>query len=440
MSRIRIKTIAIAASKQVFVSSMVVLLLAAAATPWAQAQTYKVLHQFHGKADGDYPVAGVIRDAAGNLYSTTSSGGTYDYGVVFKVDTTGKETVLYNFTGGADGAYPYAGVVLDAATGNLYGTTNQGGEGTCGCGVVFKLDTTGKETVLYTFTGGTDGGLPYAGVIRDAAGNLYGTTYDGGTGDQGVVFKLDTNGKETVLHAFTGKADGGFPFAGLLRDAEGNLYGTTYGGGDSGCFRPSPPSGGRSTRLDDLPPIPQGGCGVVFKLDSTGKETVLHTFTGADGNEPSAGLTRDLAGNLYGTTYVGGDLNCNGEPGYGCGVVFRLSPTRKLTVLHNFTGGAAGGFPDAGLIRDLAGNLYGTTLYGGDVNCNGLVSCGVVFKLDAAGKETVLYRFPGGADGSSPQAGLVQDAAGNLYGTAAFGGDLSCDPPNGCGVVFKLTP
>lgn len=305
--------------------------------------------------------------------------------------------------------------------------------------MAFKLSTTThKLTVLHRFTGGVDGGIPYAGLVQDAAGNLYGTTYSGGTYDYGVVFKLSTTGGLAVLYNFTGGADGAYPYAGVVLDAEGNLYGTTYGGGNSSCFRPIPPSGGRSTRWDDLrAPIPQAGCGVVFKVDTTGKETALHAFTGADGNEPQAGLIRDLAGNLYGTTYVGGDLNCEG---YGCGVVFKLSPTRKLTVLHTFTDGAAGGFPDAGLIRDLAGNLYGTTLYGGDVNCNGLVSCGVVFKLDTAGKETVLYRFPGGADGSSPEAGLVQDAAGNLYGTTAFGGDLSCDPPNGCGVVFKLTP
>jgi uncharacterized repeat protein (TIGR03803 family) len=256
-----------------------------------------------------------------------------------------------------------------------------------------------------------------------------------------VVFKLSTTTRKlTVLHAFTDGADGASPLAGVVRDTEGNLYGTTYGGGDSGCFRPSPPSGGRSTRLDDLPPIPQGGCGVVFRVDTTGKETVLHTFTGADGNEPSAGLIRDLAGNLYGTTYVGGDLNCGSEPSYGCGEVFKLSPNLKLTVLHNFTGGADGGFPEAGLVRDSAGNLYGTTEYGGDVNCNGLVSCGVVFKLDTTGKETVLYSFPGGADGSSPEAGLVLDAAGNLYGTTVFGGITNDNCTSGCGVVFKLTP
>jgi uncharacterized repeat protein (TIGR03803 family) len=368
MSRISIKTVAIAASKQVCLSTMVVLLLAVASTPWAQAQTYEVLHQFHGK-DGN----------------------------------------------GKNGSTPLAGVVRDAA-GNLYGTTEQGGDINCvlplkavGCGVVFKLSPTGKETVLHTFTGGADGAGPNAGLIRDAAGNLYGTTIVGGNSNSGTVFKVDTRGKETVLYAFTDEADGAIPMAGVIRDTAGNLYGTT-----------------------------SNGFGVVFKLDTTGKETVLHAFTGgADGNYPVGDLIRDAAGNLYGTTEGGGDPNCNlDNPPPGCGVVFKLNPdTRELTVLYAFTDGADGGFPEAGVIRDAAGNLYGTTVSGGDLNCPPF-DCGVVFKLDTTGKEKVLHTFTGKADGGGPYAGVIRDAAGNLYGTAIYGGDPNC----GCGVVFKLTP
>jgi uncharacterized repeat protein (TIGR03803 family) len=417
----------------------VMLLLAVAATPWAQAQ-YEVLYRFHGKtkADGATPGAGVILDAAGNLYGTTEYGGDINCfpevgcGVVFKLNPgTGEETVLYTFTGATDGAGPNAGLIRDAA-GNLYGTTPEGGHLNCqalqdlphpkGCGVVFKLDTTGKETVLHSFTGGGDGGVPEANVIRDAAGNLYGTT-EGGGDCCGVVFKLNPDtGEETVLYAFTGGTDGGLPLAGVIQDAAGNLYGATVNRGDLNCFPPN-------------------GCGVVFRLDSTGKETALYAFTGgADGAFPFAGVIQDTAGNLYGTTENGGDLTCIVT--LGCGVVFRLDTTGKETVLYTFTGGADGGLPAAGVIRDAAGNLYGTTQNGGDLTCGAPYGCGVVFKLDTTGKETVLHTFTGGVDGAFP-GGLNQDAAGNLYGTTAGGGDPNCSSfvySSGCGVVFKLTP
>jgi uncharacterized repeat protein (TIGR03803 family) len=318
-------------------------------------------------------------------------------------------TVLHTFTG-PDGAVPTAGLIPDAA-GNLYGTTIGGGES--GNGVVFKLDPTGKETVLYSFTGGADGNAPYAGVIRDSAGNLYGTTVFGGSG-AGVVFKLDPTGKETVLYSFTGGADGNAPYAGVIRDSAGNLYGTTVFGGPypANCPHPTPP---------------QPGCGVVFKLDPTGKETVLHGFTGGlDGANPVAGLIRDSAGNLYGTTFDGG-LPITGKV-YRVGVVFKLDPAGKETVLHRFTVPGEGAQPAAGLIRDAAGNLYGTTSTGYGINPDG-----VVFKLDPAGNETVLHGFSGDAGGAIPLAGLIRDAAGNLYGTTAGGG-------GGFGVVFKLDP
>jgi uncharacterized repeat protein (TIGR03803 family) len=354
-----------------------------------------VLYSFTGGADGSGPWAGVIRDAAGNLYGTTLYGGTGQgysgIGVVFEVDTTNQEAVLYAFPGGADGSGPSAGVIEDAA-GDLYGITGYGG--TANAGVVYKLDASGRETTLYSFTGGADGGNPSGGVIRDSAGNLYGTTLYGGTANYGVVYKLDTAGHESVLYSFPGGSDGALPLAGVIRDAAGNLYGTTFSGGPADW-------------------------GVVFKLDTAGNETVLFGFTGgADGGHPIAGVVRDSAGSLYGTTYNGGTANA--------GVVYKLGAEGRETVLYRFTGGADGNHPYAGVIRDATGNLYGTTYYGGTGYGNG-----VVYKLDTAGGEAVLYSFTGGADGRYPQAGVIRDSAGNFYGTTIQGG-------TDFGVVFKL--
>jgi uncharacterized repeat protein (TIGR03803 family) len=398
-----------------------VLLITAQSAQAQTAFTYEVLYTFAGAADGGVPVASLVRDSAGNLYGTTQDRGTSDWGVVFKLDANGKESVLHSFTGGADGATPLAGMILDSA-GNLYGTALQGGP-PCGlftCGVVFKIDSTGNETVLHGFTG-TDGANPEAGLLRDSAGNLYGTTSAGGSG-YGIVFKLDSNYKETTLYTFTGAADGGQPLAGLISDSAGNLYGTTQGGGDF------------STCIPD-------GCGAVFKLDPiNGNETVLYTFAGgADGRYPSGDLIQDSAGNLYGTTNAGG-ASCISS-GIGCGVVFKLNPvTGKETVLYAFTGGTDGGQPfKASLFIDNAGILYGTTALGGAPGGCGGGGCGVVFKLDpTTGKETVLYTFTGGADGGQPAAGLIRDSSGNFYGTASTAG-ISGNCGIGCGVVFRLT-
>ena len=378
-------------------------------TPSAEAHTdvtFTLIYSFKGSPDGSSPEAGLIRDGAGNFYGTTSSGGPSGYGTVFKLDATGAETVLYGFTGGADGSNPFGGLVRDAA-GNLYGNTYRGGGNGCasyGCGTVFKLDTTGTETVLYRFTGGADGRNPLGSLVRDSAGNLFGTTYYGGSSNNcyqgcGTVFKLATTGVETVLHSFTGDPDGNWPWAGLIRDATGNLYGTTHQGGGASAW------------------------GTVFKLDTTGAETVLYSFKGdPDGGEPDAGLILDAAGNLYGTTHYGGGGGCQD----GCGTVFKLDTTGTETVLHSFQGNPDGGSPVAGLIRDAAGNLYGTTLYGG------AVGKGTVFKLDTTGTETVLHSFTGAA-GEWPTAGLIRDTAGNIYGTTPYGGR------GFAGEVFKLS-
>jgi uncharacterized repeat protein (TIGR03803 family) len=367
-------------------------------------------------------MAGLIQDAAGNLYGTTEHGGAHGYGTVFKLDNTGQETVLYSFCSVVvhgfcmDGVSPVAGLIQDAA-GNLYGTTTKGPAYTSG--VVFKLDSRGQETVLYSFCSAsncTDGADPPAGLIQDATGNLYGTTYQGGANTTannntggGTVFKLDTAGQETVLYSFCSVVvagictDGVSPVAGLIQDAAGNLYGTTYQGGANNQ-------------------------GTVFKLDTTGQETVLYSFCSAsnctDGANPLGGLIQDATGNLYGTTEANG------------GTVFKLDNTGQETVLYSFCADCVDGYqPEAGLIQDAAGNLYGTTFYGG------AQGGGTVFKLappaqqGGAWTKTVLYSFCSAsncADGTGPRASLIQDATGDLYGTTYQGGT------NNAGTVFEL--
>jgi uncharacterized repeat protein (TIGR03803 family) len=372
----------------------------------AQAQTFTVLFSFNG-GDGASPQAGLIMDAQGNLYGTTWAGGV-GWGTVFKLDPSGKETVLHSFTDNfSDGASPFGSVIMDAA-GNLYGTTYVGGGH--GYGTVFKLEPSGTETVLHSFTDGADGSLPSGNLIMDADGNLYGVADYGGNSSCsnvghpsgcGTVFKLAPSGTLTVLYSFTGGSDGADPSGGLIMDATGNLYGTTWGGGAYGY-------------------------GTVFKLDSSGKETVLHSFQSSDGSGPSSGLIMDAKGNLYGTTYSGG--------AYGKGTVFRLDSLNNETVLYSFTGGSDGWNPFGGLVMDAKGNLYGTT-WGG-----GAYGYGTVFKLDSSGKETVLHSFTYGAGGFSP-FGVIQDAKGNLYGEAAAGGVIPCIgiTSEGCGTVFEIT-
>jgi uncharacterized repeat protein (TIGR03803 family) len=226
----------------------------------------------------------------------------------------------------------------------------------------------------------------------------------------GTVFEVSPSGEEAVLYTFTGKSDGAFPVVRLVRDARGNLYGTTTTGGDLNvCWDNSP------------------SCGTVFKVSSNGIETVMHRFAGGkDGAYPEAALVRKANGILIGTTIFGG--------AYGAGAVFKVSPAGKKSVLYNFTGGVDGGYPETALIEDASGNLYGTTSDGG------AYGHGTVFKLSMTGKETVLYSFTGNADGSDPSGALIREKNGVIYGTAGGGGDLNCNPPSGCGTVFKLVP
>lgn len=395
-----------------------------------KAPDYSVFYTFTGGTDGSefntlapYD-AGMIRDKEGNLYGTAYAGGYFTTGfsacpggcgVVFKLNKAGKETVLHAFTGPPDGVAPEEGLVRDEE-GNLYGTTVFGGSSSMYAGTVFEVDRTDKETVLYSFTGSADGGYPSSGVIRDEEGNLYGTASSGGlpecfAGGCGVVFKVDRSGQETVLYSFTGGTDGAKPVAGLIRDKEGNLYGTT-------------PEGGAF------------GMGVIFKVDCEGKETVLYSFKGApDGAGPTTALIRGENGNFYGTTGGGGSTgpNCGS---FGCGTVYKLDREGKETVLYAFPGGDEGSGPEGRLLRH-HDDLYGVTYFGGTPEPGCVDQCGVVFKLDKDGKYSVLYSFQGGALGSNPQGGLVEDK-GALYGITGFGGDLNSPDCGGCGVVFKL--
>jgi len=350
-----------------------------------------ILHNFGTSPPRGGQPNGVVLDSAGNLYGTASIGGLYECGVVFKADPAGNETVLYTFTGGADGCRPSGSLLRDSA-GNLYGVTS--GDGPAGGSVVFMLNPSGQLTVLYTFTDSLY--APTGSLIRDSAGNLYGTTYYGGQPDDGrngVVYRLDTAGGLTVLYSFQGGVDGANPDAGVILDSDGNLYGTIEYGG-------------------------KRGFGTVFELDTTGKETVLHSFTGDGGGQPAAGVIRDSNGNLYGT--------CTAGLGTG-GSVYKLDPNNRYTVLHDFTGGQ-GHKPYAGVIRDSAGNLYGTTSDGGP-----RPAAGVVYKLDPSGNYTLLHTFAPAADGANPSAGVVADATGNLYGTTLHGGVANQ------GVVYKLS-
>ncbi len=246
----------------------------------------------------------MVQDNNGNLYGTTHFGGAGDAGVVFElVPKTKKYTVLYTFTGSTDGGFPDSVLTFDKTGEVLYGTTWHGG--TSNQGVVFSLTLKGDTyKVLYNFTGRSDGGVPSGTMALDPKGNLYGTTQDGGSsGSYGVVFKVvPKTGKETVLYTFTGGKDGGGPF-GVVRDQNGTLYGATFEGGDLNC-------GGGS------------GCGTVFKVVKT-KEAVLHAFNGSDGNLAYSGVLLDSKGDLFGTTEYGGSSGCGG---FGCGVVYKLTP------------------------------------------------------------------------------------------------------------------
>lgn len=380
---------------------------------------------------------------------------------VFSQTTTqfGPEQVLYSFQGITDGNYPNGGLVFDSS-GNLYGTTKNGGDTACstnGCGTVFKLSKNATEgwteTILHTFQG-ADGINPAGGLIFDQAGNLYGTTTGGGASGNGTVFELSLNGNgqwtESVLYNFQGgSADGAQPTT-LTFDKSGNLFGSTQSGGNFACFVESGPTG----------PAPTQYCGTVFELSPNGSggwtETTLFKFDGTDGAAPAGSLAFDAAGNLYGTTYAGGGCGNLSTNGFGCGLVFELSINGSggftENILYSFQGTTDGFWPFSGVFFDQAGNLYGTV---SDVGINS----GAVFEISPNGSggwaENTLYTFQGEttADGQTPIAGLVFDQAGNLYTTTLQGGAAfsnACPTASGptgvnfgaagCGTVFEFSP
>ena len=414
--------------------------LAFAGIPRAQAQTFTVLHSFTGGADGGTAGQALQMDRAGNLYGVAGDAGSYSNncqpygcGTAFKLTHAGSGWVfstLYTFQGGYDGSRPDSQLVF-GPDGALYGATAQGGIGRCGnsgtlpCGMIYRLAPPAtscksyacswNETILYRFTGGSDGGVP-GGILFDQAGSIYGATELGGQPGCsgyycGTVFKLTPSGgawTESVLYTFLGGTkDGYWPGGNLVFDQSGNIYGTTQMGG---------------VEYE----------GTVYQLTPSEygwTEKLLYQFTNGDGGQGPTGLIMDPAGNLYGTTFTGGVG--------GCGTAFELTPSGGNWVFllpYSFSGGMGSCGPFVGLIRDAAGNLYGTT------NRTGAYGKGVVFKLTPSGYGwiyTSLHDFTGGSDGYGPGA-LFLDANGNLYGTTAFGALGDCFG-FGCGVVWEIT-
>lgn len=397
----------------------------AVASPSPDTSLEKVIYSFAGDEDGEYPDTELVADSAGNLYGTTVSGGEHDSGTVFRLSPAPggwTHTILYSFSGGADGAEPYKGVTLDA-NGNLYGTAVIGGlhTGPCiedGCGVAYKLSPSGSrwtQTVIHFFTGGADGYGPGTRPTFDRKGNLFGTTPVGGSTGFGIVYELKPAAAgapwaEQIVHTFTGTYDGIGGSAGrLVFDQSGNIYGTCTAGGEHGA-------------------------GTVYKLAPSGNggwtETTLYAFRGApDAGFPYGAVTFDSQGNLYGTTYYAGANNL--------GSIYRLTErngTWTETALYSFTGGPDGLGPISTLARGSDGNLYGTASEAGAPGC----SCGVVFKVGVSGqsfKYAAVYRFKTPPDAGFPYDGLTADATGTTFYGATVHGGASNE-----GAVFSFTP
>jgi uncharacterized repeat protein (TIGR03803 family) len=404
----------------------------------AQAQNYKfkVLHTFHGK-DGANPYGQFVWDAHGNLIGTTANGGTGSCnrgpgcGTVFNVNTSGKMLWSYSLKSLGVGFVPNGGLYQDAS-GNLYGTTLYGGIVPCwegdslGCGVLFKLDAARKETVLYRFkgssNGGNDGYYPQGSPVEDGGSSLYGSTIEGGAGNGGgTVFRVSQAGEEKILYSAPGPpcsptGGSGPPSPLVLRPGNKHLYGGICGAGTYGL-------------------------GAAFSMTESGQVALIYSFPGT----PTDGLPVTAhGGKLYG---IGsGGVSNSGCNYYGCGTVFDLSPegeawTEKTLYAFCQLPGCQDGQSPSGITISSDGTIYGTTTEGGnDPNCYNGDSCGVVYKLDATGKETVLHSFSGD-DGAFP-VGVVLDSEGNLYGAAAQGGDPNCPGSggHGCGVIFELEP
>jgi len=367
-------------------------------TPSGYAQTFSVLYDFgSGSQDPIQPTySGIIAQGRdGNLYSTSpySLGGD---GAAFSMTPDGTLTVLYSFTYGASGVNPHSGLVL-GRDGTLYGTTAYYGADDDD-GTVFEITPKGQLSVLYSFTGGTDGGHPYAPPIQASGGNFYGTTvYGSSQSPYGTVYKLTPGGQLTPLYQFD-QAHGALPYTPLVEGSDGNFYGVTLAGGNLNL-------------------------GVVFKITPSGKLTVLYNFDGAHGSQPFGPLVQGNDGTFYGTTYNGG--------AYRSGVIFKINSNGRLKVIHNFGGEAGGFYPCSGLVQASDGNFYGTTHSGGALDA------GMIFKISPEGQYTVLYKFDG-TSGKFPLVTLTQHTNGILYGDTNQGGTASCSQSQGCGTFYSL--
>lgn len=433
----------------------------AAFTPRALAQE-TVLYSFNDTT-GNVPFTGVTLDKNGNVYGTTASGGNLSgncssngcgvvYEIVHSADGTWSDRTIYDFAGGStDGAFPDGLLTFDSR-GHIFGTTAYGGSGSCnqgeypGCGTVFELvhNPTGgwTESVIYNFQGGNDGAWPTSSVTFDAQGNMYGTTSLGGgtapciTSSEptgcGTVFELSPNGSggwtESIIYSFKGGMDGLEPSSGVTFDGAGVFFGLTGGGGFS-CAQY----------------LSGETCGTVFKLRHTAtgwvKSTPYRFKGGSDGFTPLGNLVVDASGNLYGGTYFGGISS----PKFGNGTVFELTPNGSggwnESVLYRMTGLEDGGYVANGVVLDAAGNIYGIAFGGGTSGQD--AGGGTAFKLSLGSggwTETTLAAFPGGTGGQLSYGGPALNASGNVYGTLISGGATSTLCPDGCGVVFEVTP
>ncbi|MGD0190352.1 MAG: choice-of-anchor tandem repeat GloVer-containing protein [Rhizomicrobium sp.] len=428
-----------------------ILLASLGASAPTSATTFDTLYTFPGPADDEYIVAGVTLDSSGNVYGTTTTqlgsmgdGCTSQCGSVFMLKPPGKkggswtEKTIHSFSG-ADGSYPGTGGLL-LQSGNLYGTTYYGGA--TNFGLVFELSPPAQGQsrwrirTLHSFKGAGDGANPNAGVTMDPKGNLYGVAFAGGKANLGTVYELvppapgKTGWTEKTLHSFAGGSDGSFPYAGLVLDGNGNLYGTTEAGGGSDACN------------DNY--SPGAGCGTVFMLSPPADghqrwtETILHSFqSGDDGRNPIGGLIFDISGNLIGTTQFGGNgaQGCDGDYGPGCGLAFKFQPPSRRgaewteTILHVFTFANDGAFPNSGLIADGdTGSFYGTGPHGGPGGF------GTAYEMFETGDVTLLNDFAGGASGSTPFGGLAISGNGTLYGTTFE------STPGSFGTVYSISP
>jgi uncharacterized protein YceK len=424
-----------------FIGSLLTILLAIpllASDSSTVGPQYRVLYTFLGSPDGSEPYAGLTKDAAGNLYGTTYRGGTEGTVFLLTRGSNGQwtERVLFDFSNpSVSGGFPIGGVMLDTA-GNVYGTSDPGAGNN---GVVWELTPSSSGfwnvDVLHTFSGYEDGGQPWAAPIFDQTGNLYGTAMFGpiDPGQDGTVYQLTpSNGvwQETILPGFGSRKDGVEPGAELVFDKAGNLYSTTQWGG-TGC---NPMGCGTVFKMTNT-----NGQWI--------QTTIYAFKGGIDGTNPTSAVVFHKDGNLYGTTAVGGIGPCVIEGIPGCGTVFKLTPGPNgqwnKTLIYSPDGSAGGGL-FGGVVFDKAGNLYGTTSFYGIASQNCLAGCGSVFKLTPGTGDqwtaTTLYQFRGLADGGEPFDRLLVDKAGNIFGTTEYGGS-STYPCNifGCGVVFEIT-